>query len=77
MPAAMLWQDQGEKSTRTVVALLIIQSSYQKKKVSLEEQRAQEEDRLLHGRQIAYMIYDFSGILALMIPFLITLIYSQ
>ena len=37
----------------------IIQNSYFKKKVSLEEQKAQKEDRFLHGRQIAYMIYDY------------------
>ena len=36
----------------------IIQNSYFKKKVSLEEQKAQKEDRFLRGRQIAYMIYD-------------------
>ena len=59
MPAAMFWQDQGEKSTRTVVALLIIQNSYHKKKVSLEGQRAQKEDRFFRGRQIVYMIYDY------------------
>ena len=29
-----------------------------RKKVSLEEQKAQKEDRFLRGRQIAYMIYD-------------------
>ena len=37
----------------------IIHNSYLKKKVSLAEQKAQKEDRLLRGRQIAYMIYDF------------------
>ena len=37
----------------------IIQNSYFKKKVSLEEQKAQKEDRLLRGKQIAYMIYDY------------------
>ena len=37
----------------------IIQNSLFKKKVSLEEQKAQKEDRFLRGRQIAYMIYDF------------------
>ena len=37
----------------------IIQNSYFKKKVSLEEQKAQNEDRFLRGRQIAYMIYDY------------------
>ena len=37
----------------------IIQHSHFKKKVSLEEQRAQKEDRFLRGRQIAFMIYDY------------------
>ena len=38
----------------------IIQNSYCKKMVSLEEQKkTQKEDRLLRGRQIAYMIYDY------------------
>ena len=37
----------------------IIQNSQFKKKVSLEEQKAQEEDRFPRGRQIAYMIYDY------------------
>ena len=38
----------------------IIQNSYCKKKVSLEEQKkAQKEDRFLRGRQIAYMRYDY------------------
>ena len=36
----------------------IIQNSYFKKKVSLEEQKTQKEDRFLRGRQIAFMIYD-------------------
>ena len=36
----------------------IIQNSQFKEKVSLEEQRAQKEDRFLRGRQIAFMIYD-------------------
>ena len=36
----------------------IIQNS-QFKKVSLEEQKAQNEDRFLRGRQIAVMIYDY------------------
>ena len=30
-----------------------------KKKVSLEEQEAQKEDRLIRGRQIAYLIYEY------------------
>ena len=37
----------------------IFQNSYFKKKVSLEEQKAQKEDRFLRGRQIAYIIYDY------------------
>ena len=44
---------------RTASALnKIIQNSHFKKKVNLEEQKAQQEDRFLRGRQIAYMIYD-------------------
>ena len=37
----------------------IIQNSQFKKKVSLEEQKAQKEVRFLRGRQIAFMIYDY------------------
>ena len=37
----------------------IIEKSHFKKKVSLEEQKAQKEDRFLRGRQIAFMIYDY------------------
>ena len=37
----------------------IIQNSQFKKKVSLEQQKAQKEDRFLRGRQIAFMIYDY------------------
>ena len=36
----------------------IIPNSHFEKKVSLKEQRAQEEDRFLRGRQIAFMICD-------------------
>ena len=36
----------------------IIHNSQFKKKVSLEEQKAQKEDRFLRRRQIAFMIYD-------------------
>ena len=40
----------------------IIMNSYFKKKVNLEEQKAQMEDRRLRGRQIAFVIYEyFSG----------------
>ena len=37
----------------------IIQNSHFKKKVSLEEQKAQKECRFLRGRQIVFMIYDY------------------
>ena len=37
----------------------IIQNSQFKKKVILEKQKAQKEDRFLRGRQIAFMIYDY------------------
>ena len=37
----------------------IIQNSYFKKKVSLEEQKAQQEDRFLRGRQVAFMTHDY------------------
>ena len=37
----------------------IIQNSQFKKKVSLEEMKAQKEDRFLRGRQIAFMIFDY------------------
>ena len=37
----------------------IIQNSQFKKKVSLEEQKAQKEKRFQRGRQIAFMIHDY------------------
>ena len=37
----------------------IIPDSQFKKKVSLEEQKAQKEERFLRGRQIAFMIYGY------------------
>ena len=37
----------------------IIQNSKLKKKVSLEEQKAQKNDRFLRGRQIAFMTYEY------------------
>ena len=36
----------------------IVHNSHFRKKVSLEEQKAQKEDRFLRGRQIAFKIYD-------------------
>ena len=37
----------------------IIHNTQFKRKVSLEEQRVQNEDRFLRGRQIAYLIYEY------------------
>ena len=36
----------------------IIHNSHFKRTISLEEQKAQKEDRFLRGRQIAYLIYE-------------------
>ena len=37
----------------------IIHNTQFKGKVSLEEQKAQKEDRFFRGRQIAYLIYEY------------------
>ena len=37
----------------------IIQNSHFKRRVSLEELKAQKQDRFLRGRHIAYLIYDY------------------
>ena len=37
----------------------IIHDTPFKRKVSLEEQKAQKEDRFLRGRQFAYLIYEY------------------
>ena len=37
----------------------IIHNSHFKRRVRLEEQKAQKEDRFLRGRQIAYLIYEY------------------
>ena len=37
----------------------VIQNSYFRKRVSLDEQRAQTHDRFLEGRHIAFMIYEY------------------
>ena len=37
----------------------IIHDSHFQRRVSLEEQKAQKEDRFLRGRQIAYLIYEY------------------
>ena len=38
---------------------IIIHNSHLKRRVSLEEREAQEEDRFFRGRQIAYLIYEY------------------
>ena len=37
----------------------IIHNSHFKRRISLEEQKVQKQDRFLRGRQIAYLIYDY------------------
>ena len=37
----------------------IIHNSHFKRRISLEEQKAQKQDRFLRGRQIAYFIHDY------------------
>ena len=37
----------------------IIHNTHFKRRISLEEQKAQKEDRFLRGRQIAYLIYEY------------------
>ena len=36
-----------------------IHNSHVKRRISLEEQKAQKQDSFLRGRQIAYLIYDY------------------
>ena len=37
----------------------IIHNSHFKRRISLEEQKAQKQDRFLRGRQIAYLIFEY------------------
>ena len=37
----------------------IIHNSHFKRRMSLEEQKAQKQDRFFRGRQIAYLIYEY------------------
>ena len=37
----------------------IIHNTLFKRRISLEEQKAQKQDRFLRGRQIAYLIYEY------------------
>ena len=47
-----------DAKTASALNRIIQNTRFEKKKVTLEEQKAQKEDRLLRGRQIAYMIDD-------------------
>ena len=40
----------------------IIHNSQFKRRISLEEQNTQKQDRFLRGRQIAYLIYEYFGV---------------
>ena len=44
----------------------IIHNSQFKRRISLEEQKAQKEDRFLRGRQIAYLIYEYFRVIGAM-----------
>ena len=37
----------------------IIHNSHFRRRISLEEQKSQKQDRFLRGRQIAYLIYEY------------------
>ena len=37
----------------------IIQNTQSERRISLEEQKAQKEDRFLRGRQISHLIYEY------------------
>ena len=37
----------------------IIHNSYFRRRISLEDQKAQKQDRFFRGRQIAYLIYEY------------------
>ena len=43
----------------------IIHNSHFKRRISLEEQKAQKQDRFLRGRQIAYLIYDYFRVIGI------------
>ena len=50
---------------RTASALnKIIHNSHFKRRISLEQQQVQKQDRFLRGRQIAYLIYEYFRVTA-------------
>ena len=54
----------------------IIHNSHFKRRISLEEQKAQKQDRFLRGRQIAYLIYNHFRVTGAMILSKTTPTYS-
>ena len=54
----------------------IIHNSHFKRRISLEEQKAQKQDRFLRGRQIAYLIYENFRVTGAMILWKTTPTYS-
>ena len=60
----MIWQNQWKICERPdlfreITFQKLLAASDFRKKVFIEEQKAQNEDRFLRGRQIAFMIYDY------------------
>ena len=43
----------------------IIHNTHFKRRISLEEQKAQKQDRFLRGRQIAYLIHDYFRVIGI------------
>ena len=54
----------------------IIHNSHFKRRISLEEQKAQKQDRFLSDRQIAYLIYEYFRVTGAMILSKTTPTYS-
>ena len=52
-------QDRGTDAKIASALNKIIHNSHFKRRISLEEQEAQKQDRFLRGRQIAYLIYEY------------------
>ena len=44
----------------------IIHNFHFKRRIRLEEHKAQKQDRFLRGRQVAYMIYEYSRVTRIM-----------
>ena len=54
----------------------IIHNSHFKRSISLEEQKAQKQDRFLRGMQIAFLIYEYFWVTGAMILSRTTPTYS-